>query len=354
MKVLRGGRSRRRRLRRRRRQRRRRRRRRRRRCRRPRRRRRRRRHLRRPPCRRCPSRRSSPVLLGQRPRRRHAHLRAFGGPLRLGGARRRLVRDRHPGDRDDLCHDDLGVRGHRAPTLEAARPPGLLCVGLALHRHRRLYHGRGLRQGGARARGRRVPARGQLVRRPLRTAAAGAVPVGVHRGRTQLRRSELPGGGGGRVLPAAVCGNACEPRTEHLAFGGLALGFVLLPMLLSVVPVTRLMRSGLRDMGAWNQDRFFYWLLTSLSLTNLEFLKLVPWVDDKYDGFPALGCSSRPSSPRWSRTSRRSCFSLSTSSRSSLSSASRRSPTRCPSSHWSSPSARFGGGASANRPAHVR
>ena len=83
-----------------------------------------------------------------------------------------------------------------------------------------------------------------------------------------------------------LCGNACEPRTEHLAFGGLALGFVLLPMLLSVVPVTRLMRSGLRDMGAWNQDRSFYWLLTSLSLTNLEFLKLVPWVDDKYDGFP--------------------------------------------------------------------
>ena len=68
----------------------------------------------------------------------------------------------------------------------------------------------------------------------------------------------------------------------------LATIFLVVPVVASTVPLTLLLwrNRPLIDSGKFGQSPGFYGILLVLALTNLEVLKLIPWRENRYDGFP--------------------------------------------------------------------
>lgn len=85
-----------------------------------------------------------------------------------------------------------------------------------------------------------------------------------------------------------TCGGpeACESSDISRAFGVLATAFVVIPILLSIPVVIKILRTGLLREDQWKTHKPFFLVLSCLSLTNLEYLKVLPWKSKQYDGFP--------------------------------------------------------------------
>ena len=64
--------------------------------------------------------------------------------------------------------------------------------------------------------------------------------------------------------------------------------FLIVPVIASTVPLTLLLwrNRPLIDSTKFGQSPGFYGILLVLALTNLEVLKLIPWREHRYDGFP--------------------------------------------------------------------